>query len=127
MVIYADACKKDRHIGLGWCIEQDGETIVTGHEHLRGSYTSMEAECMALIRAMRSALKYDDEFITFYTDCLPLVNHVSDKNPIANGQYIDTVERYAERLPDHVLFWISRDYNKEADREAHVAVDEAMA
>lgn len=127
LTIYTDACKKQRHIGLGWVIKQDNETLVTGNEYLRGNFTSMEAESLAIIRGMRSAMEYEAEFITFYTDCLPLVNHISDDNPVSNGQYLRTIERYSEELPEHVFFWISREHNETADREAHVAVDEGMA
>lgn len=128
MTVHTDACKKDRHIGLGWHIEENGETVVTGREYLKGSFTSMEAECMALIRAMRSVLRYASEHITFYTDCLPLVDHLDNENSISDdGGFIETVERYEKYLPPHMLMWTPRENNEVADREAHVAVDEALA
>lgn len=127
MAIYTDACKKDTHIGLGWVVEQNGEKVVSGREYVNGKYTSMEAEAMALIRAMRSALRYKSEYITFYTDCLPLVDHLDENSAISDGSFVETVKRYKKHLPPHMLMWTPREDNEDADREAHVAIDEAIA
>jgi ribonuclease HI len=126
MVVYSDACKKDRHIGLGWQIERDGDTIVTGNEYLKGDFTSVGAEFMALIRAMRSALRYKEDYITFYTDCLPVVTHIDNDNPIKDGRYLQCIDAYDRKLDNYMIMWTPRDNNDVADREAHVAIDEAL-
>lgn len=132
IIVKTDASVQDSHnAGIGWEIEIAGinngylqNGIITGHDVLDGEYTSMEAEFLALFRGLKEALRLGErDTIKLFTDCQPVVEKVKNHVPILDGSYVSTFHWLLERVDYWDVQWCSRDRNRTADREAHVALD----
>jgi len=118
-------------VGIGWEIDVTGLTdgylqtgVVTGHDTIEGTYTSMEAEMVALVRGFKEALRLGErEVIKAFTDCQPLVQKIKNHTPVLDGSYVKTVHFLSEIIDYWDVKWVSREQNEVADRQAHVALD----
>ena len=132
IIVKTDASVENSgNVGIGWEIEVAGLTDgylqtgrITGHDTLDGSYTSMEAEMVALVRGFKEALRLGErEVIKLVTDCQPLVKKIKNHSPVFDGSYVETVHFLSEVIDYWDLKWVSRKHNEAADRQAHVALD----
>lgn len=132
LVVCSDASVKDHHgTGIGWHIQTQAddnphllETVETGHDFLSGRYTSMEAELLALSRAVKEAIRLGEtDRLQLWTDCDPLVDKVRAREPLADGKYIDSLYRLLDKVDEWSIEWVSREENSFADSEAVVARD----
>lgn len=125
LLIHTDASLSDGVVGIGYTIRVNQQT----HENstfVEGSYTSMEAEFLALKQAAKVVAEYFEakEHIFFYTDCKSLSEKLKDPD----GKWNKRVEALKSILQrEWTVRWIPRERNNRADSLAHVGRDRAKA
>lgn len=111
-------------VGIGWkIISSDGEEI-EGNRYLRGSYSSMEAEYIALIEGLRVAKQFDDDSIELLCDCRPLLKKM--RSPDEDDDWRKRrrgCQRLLKKFKHHEIEWTPRSRNAEADRLAYEALE----
>lgn len=131
LIVHSDGCHRPdtNGVGIGWVIKewQSGgtpEQVSEGNDFIEGSYTSVEAEYMALIRAAREAVEYATDLVIFYCDCEPVINKIYNNRELADdGKYLRSWNISKDRFDDYELLWIPREHNGVADSQARVALD----
>lgn len=111
-------------------IQHDGRTY-EGKAYYEGSYTSMEAEYLALKEAARVAADFfnPNEHLFFYTDCQPLVDKLIGPTDCEEWHerrqdFLGVLSEYANTWS---LKWVPRKRNGEADALATTAMDKGRA
>lgn len=127
LIIHTDASCGDRVVGVGYTIRIDGE-VYEGATHYEGSYTSMEAEYLALKEAAQVAARFfgKREHLFFYTDCRGLVEKMEEPNGCEKwNEKRDKLLSILGRVSAWSIKWVPRERNTDADALAHTARDSA--
>lgn len=122
MRVFTDAARDEEVVGLGWRVEHNG-TVTEDNTYLSGSYTSMDAEYIALLRGLREARGMDDH-ISLFSDCDPLVEKMKSPNgdEIWLGRY-RLYQQLVDNFETHNIYWIPRSQNGDADDQAWLALE----
>lgn len=125
-VIYVDAARDDLITGIGYTI--DGEIHLDGQRYFEGHHTSMEAEHLAVVEALRVATVNSSERETcdIYTDCEPVVGKMrGTQNSSDNWAKRQSSYRWlAGKWDDCTLASVGRELNEEAHELAREALFE---
>lgn len=129
MIIHTDASCGDSAVGVGYVIRVDGR-VYEGSSRFEGSYTTMEAEYLALREAAGAVagMFNSDQQVFFYTDCSGLVTKMEEPNEadpwIDRREELHVVLAEAGFVPTSwTVQWVPRERNREADALAHAARD----
>jgi len=125
---------KSRHgAGIGWHIQTWSEsqskllsTVDKGNDYLSDSYTSEEAELLAIIRGVKECLQNgEDSYLKIRSDCKPLVRKVQDRTYITDdGRYMKALTSLLSHVKEWDIKWRKRDKNSVADRQAHYGLEQ---
>lgn len=119
VVIYADGSyhQQTSCAAVGYTIETNRGTTITEKSSVVAAATSMQAEAMAALQAVRQAKDYDPSYIILYSDCQPLVNAIVDK-PENRSLTTEMISDELESLPFTTVKHIPRSRNERADQLA---------
>lgn len=129
MIIHTDASCGDGAIGVGYTIRV-GDELYEGSTIYEGSYTSMEAEYLALKEAAQSVVRFFDcdEHLFIYTDCAGLVDKMEEPNDSDKwNQNRNELLSILSELPEWSMKWIPRERNRDADSLASQARNAAVS
>lgn len=135
MIVYTDASVKNHDgAGIGWHIQTWGDdqntllkTIDKGYDFVSDSYTSEEAELLAITRGIKEALRKGERGnLRIRTDCKPLVSKIEERTNIDNGKYMDSLYRLLDYVDYWDVRWVPRKKNSIADRQAVVGRDQQV-
>lgn len=134
MILFTDASLKSHDgVGIGWHIQtwsdtQDCllQTVDKGYDYLSNTYTSEEAELLAITRGVKEAMRLGErEYLRIRSDCKPLVKKIKNGTYICDsGKYMNALYSLLEFVENWEVKWVPRDKNSCADRQAHVALDQ---
>lgn len=121
--------------GAGILIEDGAGVVIAELKEYLGITTNNEAEYKALIIALNYLSKMTASEgtlkITFFSDSQLLVKQMngeySVKSPNILPLYLEVKKILKNRRIDCSFTYISREFNKQADRLANLAIDEALA
>ncbi|MCP8616241.1 ribonuclease HI family protein [Salirhabdus salicampi] len=123
--VYTDGAAKGNPglSGVGIFIK-DNETVYQYSFHL-GTYSSHEAEFMAVIKALEICQTlFPNEILSFRTDSRVVVD-VIEKDFTKNKNflpYLEKIRNEASRFPYFFIKWIPKTKNKQADKLAKEAI-----
>ena len=121
--------------GAGVLIEDEAGVVIAELKEYLGITTNNEAEYKALIIALnylsKTTVSGESDKIAFFSDSQLLVKQMngeySVKSPNILPLYLEAKKILKNRRLDCSFTYISREFNKQADRLANLAIDEALA
>lgn len=125
--VNSDASVRDGVTGLGYSMKTRSSTgkvevIEQGWKRLDLQHKSYDAEYMAVVLAAESALRYDVEYIMFYTDCASVAESIRERRGIHhNNTYRDRFESAVKHYEDWDIFWLPSSQNVDAHIQSRKA------
>lgn len=124
MKVYVDAARGEFVSGVGYVLE--GEVNASGRRVLDDTYTSMEAEFLALSEGLRIASQrsQSNEYCEAYSDCRPLVDKMrgDERRSDEWDEYHATFEWLSGKFDEFELNHCSREDNEDAHQLAREAL-----
>lgn len=129
---YSDASVRDGEgVGIGYVIQIEsdcrskGKLVKEGTDRLHAPWTTMEAEFIACIRAVKEARQCGPDRIEMHTDSTGLAKKIEYEDPLTDdGRYCTALQYYLRDYDEWEVHWIPREQNKKADRLAHSAFED---
>lgn len=115
---------------LGFVIKDENENVLVEQGRYLGETTNNVAEYMALIVGLETALSLGCESVAIMMDSELIVKQMKGEYRIKQPHLIelaDQVRRLLIKLKDYEFKHILRAYNKEADKQVNLAIDQALA
>ncbi len=129
-IVYSDGASRGNPglAGAGWVIQSpNGENIQNGNAYL-GTMTNNEAEYEAAIRGLEAALALGIKIITLRADSELIIKQLKGEYKVRKSHLLikfDRAKSFLNQFQQVKLEYIPREKNKEADRQANLAIDQA--
>jgi ribonuclease HI len=129
LTLYTDGASRGNpgQAGLGIVIyAEDGQKIAEVSEYL-GSTTNNVAEYQALIRGLEEAQSLGAKELEVFTDSELMARQINGQYKVKNAGLIPLYQKAKGLLSQFALAKVThirREYNKEADKLANMAVDQ---
>ncbi len=129
-IVYTDGGSRGNPgpAGIGAVITRDGSQVASISEFL-GATTNNVAEYTALIRALEKSLECGIEKVEVRTDSELMVKQMNGEYRVKNEglkPLFLKAQMLKNRFASFAIVHVRREYNKEADRLANMAMDRAV-
>lgn len=117
---------------IGIAIYDENGIIIASFKEYLGKRTNNHAEYSALVKSVEIAKNLETDFdkIEFYTDSELMVNQLTGKYIIRNENLRNLSLKFNQEIKilgkPYDIFHVRREYNKEADKLANEALNEAL-
>jgi len=128
LTIYTDGGSRGNPgpAAIGYVIqENNGQEVETGSKFI-GIKTNNEAEYMALISALKQAIKLKANTVNVYADSELIIKQLKKEYRVKQPHLkilLETVEKLTVKLNKVTFTHIKREFNKEADLLVNQALD----
>ena len=131
LIIYTDGGSRGNPgpAGCGAVIYDEDKNIVTEISEFIGEATNNQAEYKAVVFAIKKAQEFEVDFLDFYLDSELVVKQLNREYKVKNKelaplfvQIYNAIFKFKKVNFSHVR----REFNKEADKLANLAMDEGM-
>jgi len=131
LIIYTDGGARGNPgpAGCGAVIYDEDKNIIAEISEFIGRATNNQAEYMAVVFAIKKASELDVDFLDFYLDSELVVKQLNREYKVKNKDLASLfVQIYNEILKFKKVnfFHVRREFNKEADKLANLAMDKGM-
>ncbi len=129
--VFTDGASRNNpgHAGIGVVIKENKETIKELHEYI-GKNTNNFAEYCGLVKGLESTLKLGHKKAIFYLDSELLVKQIKGEYQVKNPE-LKPLYLKAKKLIDQFTIFeikhIPRHLNREADKLANIAINQAIS
>lgn len=114
--------------GIGVFIKDDKGNVVMEIAKYIGKTTNNQAEYQALVAGLRAAVKLKAAEVSVFADSELMVNQIKGLYKVKNGglkPLFDEVKGLLRKFKACNIAYVPREENKEADRLANEAIDNA--